>query len=299
MISDGSSPTAATPILVVGMNRSGTKWLSNILCNHSSVFGALADRHTGIIETNLFGKMQNLLGEIDRIEHFVAFVEMWTQTDFFSATGIEKEFVYRAAHRPPRSILSVFCLVMNEAARRRGARYWLQKTSPAEGLEVLPQIREAKVVTIQRGLVPTLESGSKLRQDRGEREPLIKSAATYAHEARLLRRISREFGAVHVDYESLRREPALEIRRVCEAIGLDFQPQMLESRFRPNTSFRATERRDSVLGPSKVRLARCVAALVTASPLPLTTWVRQGLAKRRAVLVTGTFSAIVERYALR
>ena len=293
-----TSTPAPSPILVVGMNRSGTKWLSNILCNHPDVFGAQLERHTGTLETNLFGKMQDLLGDLESVEHFIAFVELWAQTDFFKATGIEREFLYTRSERA-RSMLDAFRSVMSEAAIRADARFWLQKTSPIEAVEVLPWFPNARVVTIQRALVPTLESGSKLRRDRGEPDSLLKSAAVYGYEAKLIRRIQRQYGAVHVDYGSLRREPASQTQRICESIGLDFRPQMLEVPFAANTSFSGTPKRGERLASPRRDMVRAVEALVGALPLALLTALRKRMRRRRALLVTGTFAEIADRYRLR
>jgi hypothetical protein len=287
-----------TPILVVGMNRSGTKWLSNILCNHPDVFGVLSERHGGILETNLFGKMQALIGDLERVEHFVAFVELWSQTDFFGTTGVEKELLYTRKERP-REVLDAFRLVMDEAARRCGSRFWLQKTSPSEGWGVLPRFPDARIVTIRRGLVPTLESAAKLRRDRGEADSLAKAAAVYAYEAKVLRRIQRDRDAVHVEYESLGRSTEHEVRRICEAIGLGYRPEMLETRFAANTSFRGGDAPGERLGTARIGAARAVEAALGTLPLPLLATARNLLRSRRALLVTGTFSRIAERYGLR
>jgi hypothetical protein len=292
-----SSPPTLTPIIVVGMNRSGTKWLSNILCNHPEVFGAQAKSHKGIIETNLFGKLQDLLGDIGPVEHYIAFVELWTRTDFFRATGVEKEFLYERRDRP-RDMLEAFRLTMEEAARRRGARFWLQKTSPIEAIEVLHLFPDARVVTIQRGLVPTLESGAKMWRDRGQPYSVLRAAAVYAYEAKLLRRVERDFRAVHVTYEALSRNPEQEIRSLCDHIGLSCRPEMISTPFEANTSFTAGARSPQ-LKSQRVWVARATAALVDYTPLPLLRVIRGRLRRRRALLVTRSFDEIATRHGLR
>ena len=64
-----------SPILVIGKNRSGTKWVSNLLANHSSIRAVQAPQHGGIIETNFFGMMQQVFGDIGRVENYIAAVE--------------------------------------------------------------------------------------------------------------------------------------------------------------------------------------------------------------------------------
>jgi hypothetical protein len=239
--------------------------------------------------------MQALIGEIDCAEHYVAFVELWAQTDFFKASGIEKEFLYQQAEKP-RSMLKAFHLLMDEVARRAGAAHWLQKCSPIDAAMALSVFPGARVVTIQRELVPTLESSLKLSRVRGDSRSFIRAAAVYAYEAkRIAELLSR--GAAFVGYEDLRRQPDEEIRRVCGALGLEYRSEMLEVGYRSNTSFETGER--ETLGPARRRLAGLVAGAVKLIPTPVLGALRASLRSQRAVLVHGTYAEIVERYKLR
>ncbi len=47
-----------TPIFIVGTNRSGTKWLSNILANHPDVAAVQTERTLGIVETYMFDSLR-------------------------------------------------------------------------------------------------------------------------------------------------------------------------------------------------------------------------------------------------
>jgi hypothetical protein len=283
------------PILVIGMNRSGTKWLSNILCNHPDVVGVQAERHTGVLETNLLGRMQALVGEIDRAEHYVAFVELWSQTDFFKASGIEKEFLYQQTEKP-RSMLEAFQLLMDEVARRAGTAHWLQKCSPIDAALALLAFPNARVVTIQRDLIPTLESSLELSRMRGDSRSFIRAAAVYAYEAKLIAELRQSRAATHVRYEDLRRRPDEEIGRVCSALGLEFRSEMLEVGYRSNTSFETGER--ETLGPIERRLAALVAGSVKLLPTSVLGALRAPLRSRQAILVPGTYAEIVERNKL-
>ena len=63
-----------TPVIVIGMTRSGTKWLSNILCNHSEMIGVQSEQHGGIIETNMFHIMPRKFN-LSFADDYIAFIE--------------------------------------------------------------------------------------------------------------------------------------------------------------------------------------------------------------------------------
>ena len=103
---EGLNVQMTTPIIVVGMNRSGTKWVSNILCNHEDVIGVQSERHFGILETNMFGTMQDKF-DLSSPEDYVGFLEMWSKTEFFRRTDIDKQMFYELAPRPRCDRLSL------------------------------------------------------------------------------------------------------------------------------------------------------------------------------------------------
>jgi hypothetical protein len=289
----------ATPILVVGLNRSGTKWLSNLLCNHPQVYGVQSPRHGGIIETNMFGAMSSVVGDIRTIENYVALLELWSQTDFVTATGIEKDFLYALRPRPT-SCLRLFRCLMDEAARRAGVRHWLQKTSPLEAREVLREFADARVIVIERDLVETLESRVQLRRTRGTPFSVTRGALESVYHRKLLDRVRRERPVLEVTYEALRRDTKGELGRICAGLGLDFDPAVLEARYRPNTSFQGPGpgAARAVLSAGELARVRAIAALGRLAPTPLLDAARALLRSRAPHLVPGTFSEIVARRGL-
>ena len=82
-------------IFVLGKNRSGTKWLSNIILNNKEIAGIQSNYHRGILETNLFNVFNRKFGNLKRRDDYIAFVEVFTATDFFKLTGLSKELLYK------------------------------------------------------------------------------------------------------------------------------------------------------------------------------------------------------------
>jgi hypothetical protein len=194
-------------------------------------------------------------------------------------------------------MLEAFHLLMDEVARRAGTAHWLQKCSPIDAAMALSAFPGARVVTVQRDLIPTLESSLKLSKVRGDSRSFIRAATVYAYEAKRIAELRLSHGATHVSYEDLRRQPDAEIRCVCGALGLEYRSEMLEVGYRSNTSFETGER--ETLGPTRRRLAALVAGTVRLIPTPVLGALRASLRSRQAILVPGTYAEIVEQYKLR
>ena len=286
-----------TPIIVIGMNRSGTKWLSNILCNHSLVTGVQSERHCGILETNFFGEIERFVGNLADVQNYVALVEFWSQTDFFKATKLAKEELYQFKPRPV-TCAEFFDRVMSLTARRVGSKFWLQKTSPIR-CRILRRLQNPRVVIIRREILPTLESTIQLSKRQGERPKLVRSILLYVLQDKILRKVRREYAALFVEYEKLRSETHAEVERVCSGLGLLMEDNLLEIGFEKNTSFRGpNDAQRNVFSKLERAVIRALQFTFRLVPLPVLLVVNEAFRSRRPYLVVGTYSEIVERYDL-
>jgi hypothetical protein len=286
------------PLIVVGMNRSGTKWLSNILCNHPEVAGIQSPLHTGILETNFFGTVQRLFGEVLPVDHYVGLVEMWAQSDFFKAAGVEKELFYALRPRPPGP-LQMFVTLMEEVARRRRARYWLQKSSPLMASEILPQLPPCRVIVTRRSALPLLESTVRLRRNLGQPSSAIRAAAIFALEDKILGQIERDANALATSYERIEKAPEAEAARLCAALGLAYDPALLRVSFDRNTSFPRAGEREQVFSERERLAIRASLAASRVIPFAPLRWLRDRFRKGETRLVDGTFREIIQRHDLR
>jgi len=286
-----------TPIIVVGMNRSGTKWLSNILCNHSLVTGVQSKRHCGILETNFFGEIDRFVGDLADVQNYVALVEFWSKTDFFKAMELEKDELYRFKPRPTTST-EFFDRVMSFAARRVGSKFWLQKTSPVRW-HTLRRFRNPRVVIIRRDILPTLESTVQLNKRQGDGPQLVRSIFLYVMQDKILRKVRREHAAIFVEYEKLRIRAHDEVERICSGLGLPMEDHLLEIPFKKNTSFRGpNDTQRHIFSKRDRAVIRVLQFLFKFIPLPMLLVVHAAFRSRRPYLVVGTYSEIVERYDL-
>ena len=285
-----------TPIILIGMNRSGTKWVSNILCSHEEVIGAQSERSTGSLETNMFGAMQDRFDLSDPVE-YVGFLELWAKTELFRRTNVAKEMFYKLSPRP-RSFLTLFDLLMSEFARKNGKAYWLQKTSPNRAVAVLKHFENARVVIVRRNLIDTLKSTWGRQVTRDGARKIFGSTYAYVRQRKIMDQIAKKYTVVRVDYEVFKTHTASEVARICRELGLDPDKISTESAYAKNTSFRSESQRESIMSSKERHFVRCAAAVINLLPLSvMSTWATlkaRIFGRRLTSLMPGSFGDLID-----
>ncbi len=290
---------AVRPIIVVGMNRSGTKWLSNIIARHRDVIAVQSPRTNGIVETNMFGPLPDKF-DLSSPDEYIGLVELWAATHFFRCTGVDKELFYGLRPRPT-SGLQLFDVLMSAYAVRHHKAYWLQKTSPLNAEKVAAHFKQARIVVIRRELMDTVRSTLGLQAWSGKRN-LFRAAWNCAYQRKLLNRLCRRYPAVEMDYDRLRADPAGEEARLLDELGLDRDTQSREDAFTPNTSFASRKHRQEIMSRRARLYARVLTWIVLLTPLPVlsTAIALRGWFRPRPVvvpLVSDTFGELGDRLA--
>lgn len=280
------------PIIVVGMNRSGTKWLSNIISRHPDVIAVQSRRNNGILETNMFGALPDKF-DLSRPDEYIGLVELWAATHFFRLTGLDKELFYRLSPRPGNG-LQLFEILMNEYARRAHKGHWLQKTTPKLADKVLEHFPQARVVVIRRGLMDTMRSTIAMQSWSGRRS-FFRAAWDFVYQGKLLNRLCRQHPTVEMDFGTLRAEPAREEARLFHELGLA-RENLSEDAFPPNVSFASNQQRRNIMSRRVSLFARLLVGAMWLIPLPILSAAIAGRArfrKRKIVpLVADTFGEL-------
>jgi hypothetical protein len=215
-----------------------------------------------------------MLGHIDhkfdlRFEDdYAALLELWSMSDFFQATQVDKQFFYKMRQRPT-SCLELFQILMDEFARRNMKRFWLQKSNPDVGLRALRHFPDARFVVIRRNLIDNVTSNLQNFQNNGEQVSLIRAIYSHVVHEKQLNRVQHLSRSIELTYEDLVRDTETEVRRVCKCIGIEFDPAMLNVKFQKNTSFRNASDRKSVLRRSEETLAKFYEFAFRLLPLPV------------------------------
>ncbi len=295
-------------IIVVGMNRSGTKWLSNILLNHPNIFGIQTELDDGIVETNLFGIMQKKF-DLTRPDDYVGFVELWSSTNFFKQTKLSKEFLYNLKPRPT-NFLEIFKIVMNTCAEREGKSFWLQKTSPSLAFNVLSYFDKSNVILIKRDPIQTIKSTLKIILERRNNKKsfylFLRQIYVYILDEKRLTKLYKEKKAIFISYEALKNNTENEIKKICNRIGLTYIPEMLNVKFKKNTSFKTGKDRIEIFSKTDEKTIKYLTVFLRLIPFPLLKFFKD-LGYKKYILtkgdkspfVPGTFSEIKNKYNIK
>lgn len=254
------------PIIVIGMNRSGTKWLSNIICSHEAVIGVQSPRFGGIVETEMLGPMRDKF-DLAFPDDYIGLVELWSRSEFFRIASFDRQMFYALDPRP-RDALELFELGMNELARKNDCTFWLQKTSPVSAPAVLEYFTNARIVVTRRNLLDNLRSNVAL-QSRYRSPRLFQATCRYVYEDKLLDRICRRYPVVHMRYEDLKADTEREKARLFAELGLGRPRNPEPASFPRNTSFASDHQRSEILSARDRVLARLVAFCLGLLPLPV------------------------------
>ena len=286
------------PIIVIGMNRSGTKWLSNMLSNHSDIVSVQNIRGGGIIETNLFDNFPKAFGDLSYPDNYAGFIECWSKTDFFKTARTDKEILLRL--KPgDYDYFNLFRFIMEDLAMRTGKKYWLQKTNPFNALACITHYNNGRFIVIKRNLVDNLKSNIQLRQNRKKgKQHVMKEVFFYKYQEKLLYQIMKHENVSLVSYDALKDDTEKIMKKVCGHLRIDFQPSMLKVGFSPNTSFKSTDQRKKVLSMAQVRMINSYSRIFNSLPLSFFKIARSILADKKHRFIPGTFGSIKDKYKM-
>lgn len=229
------------PVLVVGLNRSGTKWLSNLISAHPEVYSVQHSDHFGILESNVFNDFSRMFPDLNSIETRVAFEMLWSKTDFVNITNINLPDLL-SEHRP-ENVFEAFKLLMNCAAETHNCTTWLQKCSPVQMAAHGEHFRNARRIFIKRRFDDVLVSAIENSKSAGRKTGEWRLVLNFCLQNQVLQNISRQPKTISVLYEDLKSDPDKVIAEVFEFLGLELDSLRQNEVFSPNTSFAGSKRR--------------------------------------------------------
>lgn len=273
-----------TPIFVLGLQRSGTTWLANVLASHPDIVAAQSEDHFGVHESIYFSHFARAFPDLTSDESFRQYVDAFTTSDYYLLTGLEREWLYR---QRPREHASAFRAVMDEMARRSGAQAWVEKTPQHTLLaeDLAAAFPDARFVAIVRKPMPVVASHVGLLAEwpgsrRRRVTQLVRLALACSLHERYLKRFCRTHaGAMLTSYEALGAEPGELAQRISSFVGVEFTPEMLDLPWRRNTSFRAG-RRPALTRRDRSTVAATLALLRLVPVRVLRAWTLRRQARR-------------------
>lgn len=288
--------TAPGQIFVLGRNRSGTKWLTNQIANHPAV-AAITAPETGALEANIFEHLPKMFGDLAINDNYYAFLAAFMKSSYFHRSGLPESALFGLRHN---GYLELFAFLMDRLAAERGREYWLQKGSSL----MLPELKRvfpgAKYLIMRRtNVLDNVRSSIALKGANSAKrnKPLLVAreiSSYYLH--RGVEQVHLVQPNVHlVNYEAMKVDKVGVMRAVCEFIGLEYDPVVLEDAFPPNTSYKR-KKRDDVLTHADRRAFEIMRPVIGALPLPLLRRLYHGRVRRaprkgEKLLISGAFKS--------
>jgi hypothetical protein len=276
------------PIFVLGLQRSGTTWLANLLASHPDIAAVAAADHNGVHESIFFSHFARAFGAWQDAHAREAFTEAFGQSDYWLLTGLPVSEL-SAIVADAASHAEVFCATMERVAAAQGAAAWVEK-SPHHALmspEIATSVPGARFVMVLRDtreMILSRLSGFGRQPPTGAKRAadLARAAIVNTLFARSFRRLARRGDHLLVRYEDLRSSPAQESRRILEFLELDAPEIPLASAFEANSSFHNSVRtRLSVSDRAVITVASAISSVV---PLPLLRWLHGLRGRRRGIV---------------
>lgn len=231
------------PIFVIGRNRSGTKWLSNILANHPNVAAIQRKGAGGILETNIFLNYPRLLGTIQEEENYTAFKILFENSNFFKTSGLNVENVFSKRYK---SFYPFFRDFMDQYAEYKGLDHWVQKVTSIKFPDLLQAYPDAKFVVIQRqNLHDNILSNMLLKDGKSiSYKKTLKHVFLYYLHKRIENKFYNNRNVTFVKYEDLKFQQTDTVNRLCDFLSIEYSDQLLEKSFVPNTSYNKIRKED-------------------------------------------------------
>ncbi len=232
------------PIFVLGCNRSGTTWLSNILCNHKTIAGVQHDIHHGIHESSFFSHILDRYGSLNNDNNYIELVETFSRSDYFVLTGISKDVFYNNFKNRPRDYYSFFRKIMDMYAHIKKCSYWLEKTPMHTPYinTLMINYPDAKIITIKRNIISTLNSFLKLLYNQNEKLTRKKTIAhlvlRYVTYYKYINHYSKKSSRIlQTTYEDLTNNTHTQLQKICDFLNVEYNDKLLVNSFKPNSSF--------------------------------------------------------------
>jgi len=259
-------------IFIIGKDRSGTKWLSNIIANHDKIACVQRPGAGGILETNIIYRMPNIFGDLKKENNFIGFIELFSKTNFFKLLDIKKEKLYKA----PKNYLDFLDYILTIYAKNKNKSFWLQKTSTIKLNRIYKKFPSAKFVIIERNPIDNIRStiGLKVRKKikannefNQYKKNIIKELVKYLLAEKRINKLRNKNNIKHVYFEDLKNSKENTIRDICKFLKINFNKNLLKDHYKKNTSFNGVISKRNVINKRDILLIKSLYPIMRKLPL--------------------------------
>lgn len=275
------------PILVVGLPRSGTKWLAATIAQHTNVAAPPCSRG-GVHESNI-RQLSVMFSELSFLDQYIALSELFVLSDMFKDMDLPESFPYELSPRP-LNYAQLLRASLSAYAEKQGCSHWVQKFSPSDYHLLRNDFPDAYIITIERSVKDSIRSVKAAAVRRNRSFSAFRSAIFYGVQLKMLTRFKKLTGYVGgFRYETLRENRGKDILCMQEVMGLQpEQPIVKKTENQGHSSFRSEQERAKMFSVSD-QIFICLGVFVS-KLLPI--WLYMSLyplGKTYLRLVGGTF----------
>lgn len=207
------------PVFVLGRHRSGTTWLTNLLADHPQVYTPQHSVHEGQHESAYYSHLVPYCrwGKTEMDQR--AIQAIFERSDYW-------HLLFPGEPSPEFDIQKLgvdayFDQTMTEAASRRGASYWLEKTPAHTALlpYLMKAFPDATFVAVEREPMDVIRSNVHKFANPSSHRDWFKAAVVTA----LYRKFLSAYrdSVCYIRYEQLVEYPAETLIYVCQHIGVE------------------------------------------------------------------------------
>ncbi|MCF8095112.1 MAG: sulfotransferase [Desulfobacteraceae bacterium] len=254
------------PIFVVGKDRSGTKWLSNIIASHNDIACVQRSDAGGILESNTLSRMYNIFGTLKHEDNFIGFLELKSKTDFFQLTGLSKDLFYS---KRPISYYSFFRELMDMFAEKSNKSFWVQKADTLLLDSLYKEFPNAKFVLIERNPTDNIKSTIGLRKRKNPDYPknMLGELARYVYRIKINKLYKDKKNVMLIDFKDLQTNRKNAVDRICKFLSIQINDDMLTDAFEKNTSFKTRNDKEKILNCYDIAKIKLLLPILSAIPL--------------------------------
>lgn len=282
--------TTITPVFVLGLQRTGTTWMGNVLCSHPDIAGIAADDHRGIHESIYFSHFAAAFADLNDEGVRRRYVDYFTASDYYILSDLPPEWLTETL--ADTSVhAEIFDRMMSAVARRSGARFWVEKSPHHSALAEMLQeaLPHARFICVTRPSLTLVRSRLHAYGRTAPKHPkraidIARGVIANTYFTRHLKRFAaRTPQAIHVDYQTFADDTPSELARISAFLDLDADGFAQDAGYAPNSSFASSAdktRSFSALDRLLVRLFSAGARLI---PLSFLGRVQKSMLDRKGV----------------
>lgn len=261
-------------LFVLGLQRSGTTYLGNLLAAHPQIAAITDARHQGIHESVFFSHFAEAWDYADPAQRRTA-IAAFLSSDYGQL--LAPGDALRARIGAQESAGGIFCAAMDGLAAREGASLWAEKSPHHTAIagriaRALPGARFIAVERSSAGLIASRLQAYGRTPPRGLRRwgAILRGAVSNACHKRLIARLARAHPGrvLRLRFEEFRAGGPAALDGLTGWLGIDPAPGLAPG-FAPNSSFASEAERARALSTPERLAIRAAEALARLVPLPL------------------------------